>query len=89
MYVDEEKKLFIIRVCRFIDGVIVHSERDCGSCDLQNGSHYAAGYFVNNGFSRMNDRIREATNGAVDIKFYESSQLGDYEQVFQKSCAER
>ena len=48
------------------------------------GSHYAAGYFVNNGFSRMNDRIREATNGAVDIKFYESSQLGDYEQVFQE-----
>lgn len=48
------------------------------------GSHYAAGYFVNNGFSRMNDRIREATNGEVDIRFYESSQLGDYEQVFQE-----
>ena len=32
----------------------------------------------------MNERIKEATGGAVDIKFYESSQLGDYEQVFQE-----
>ncbi|KEJ93069.1 TRAP transporter substrate-binding protein DctP [Synergistes jonesii] len=47
-------------------------------------SHYQAGYFVNNGFRRMAERIKKDTNGKVDIQLYESGQLGGYEQVFQE-----
>lgn len=47
-------------------------------------SHYQAGYFVNNGYRRMAERIKKATNGKVDIQLYESGQLGGYEQVFQE-----
>ena len=48
------------------------------------GAHYPSGYFVNNGFRRVADRVREQTNGKVDIVLYESSSLGSYEQVFQE-----
>jgi TRAP-type C4-dicarboxylate transport system substrate-binding protein len=48
------------------------------------GAHYPAGYFCNNGFRRMADKIKEATNGEVDIVLYESGALGSYEQVFQE-----
>jgi TRAP-type C4-dicarboxylate transport system substrate-binding protein len=48
------------------------------------GAHYPAGYFVNNGFRRVAERVKEETNGAVDIVLYESSSLGSYEQVFQE-----
>jgi TRAP-type C4-dicarboxylate transport system substrate-binding protein len=48
------------------------------------GAHYPAGYFVNNGFRRVAERVKEATNGAVESMLYESSALGSSEQVFQE-----
>jgi len=47
-------------------------------------AHYPAGYYVNNGFHRVADRVKKATNGEVEIVMYESGQLGGYEQAFQE-----
>ncbi|MDR3354812.1 MAG: TRAP transporter substrate-binding protein DctP [Synergistaceae bacterium] len=51
---------------------------------LRLGAHYPAGYFVNNGFRRVADRVKEATNGEIEIVLYESGALGSYEQVMQE-----
>ena len=51
---------------------------------LKLAAHYPAGYYVNNGFRRVAERIKKDTNGKVDIQIYESGQLGGYEQAFQE-----
>ncbi|MDR3165396.1 MAG: TRAP transporter substrate-binding protein DctP [Synergistaceae bacterium] len=51
---------------------------------LRMGSHYVSGYFLNEGFKRINERIKQATNGEIEIVMYENSSLGSYEQMLQE-----
>lgn len=51
---------------------------------LRMSSHYPAGYFLNNGFRRIAERVKKETNGEIDITFYEGSSLGSYDQIFQE-----
>jgi TRAP-type C4-dicarboxylate transport system substrate-binding protein len=72
----------ILAVCFVIFGTTAVSSAEARKYRL--GAHYPAGYFVNNGFRRVSERVNLETNGAVDIVLYESSSLGSYEQVFQE-----
>jgi TRAP-type C4-dicarboxylate transport system substrate-binding protein len=63
---------------------VMSSSSFAGAAQYRLGAHYQAGYFCNNGFRRVAERIKKATNGKVDIVLYESGALGSYEQVFQE-----
>lgn len=78
-----KKMVFLFSVACLLP-IFVFNDISEAATKYRLASHYAAGYFVNNGFRRMIDKIKKDTNGSVDITFYESGQLGGYQQVFQE-----